>query len=69
VNKPDEERIDAGADVKPGGCCYGDAYASLPAELRPKLAANDDGLRHVTCPKCGLIYWTNRKTDICIHCE
>jgi len=34
VNKPDEERIDAAADVRPGGCCCEDAYASVPAEAK-----------------------------------
>ena len=69
MNKPDEERTDAEADVKPGGCCCGDLYASLPAELRPKPAAKADGLRQVTCPRCGLLYWTNRRTDVCVRCE
>ena len=69
MNKPDEERTDAEADVKPGGCCGGDPYASLPAELRPKAAAKKDGLRQVICPGCGLIYWTNRNTDLCVLCE
>jgi hypothetical protein len=27
------------------------------------------GLRKVKCPACGLEYWTNRKTDLCIECE
>lgn len=27
------------------------------------------GLRKVTCPGCGLVFWTNRNTDLCIECE
>jgi hypothetical protein len=23
----------------------------------------------VTCPGCQLVYWTNRKTDLCAECE
>jgi len=23
----------------------------------------------VTCPGCGLVYWTNRATDLCVECE
>ncbi len=69
MNKPDEARPDAEADVRPGGCSCEDPYASLPAELRPKPAAKNDGLRRVTCPKCGLVYWTNRTTDVCVQCE
>jgi len=69
VNKPDEERNDAEPDVKPGGCSCGDPFASLPADLRPKPPVRDIGLRQVTCPKCGLVYWTNRKMDVCVLCE
>ena len=67
--KPEEQERDADADARPGGCCCGDPYASLPPEMRPKAAAKKDGLRQVTCPSCGLIYWTNRTTDVCVGCE
>ena len=65
----DGNETEAEADVKPGGCCCGDPYASLPAELRPKPAAKNDGLRQATCPGCGMVYWTNRKTDLCLQCK
>lgn len=57
------------AEEKAGGCCCGDPFAGLPAELRPRPAAKPDGLRRVNCPKCGLVYWTNRKTELCMGCE
>ena len=69
MNKPDEETTNVEVDIKWGGCGCGDPYASLPAELRPKPAAKADGLHQVTCPKCGLIYRTNRRTDGCVRCE
>ncbi len=49
--------------------CVQDPYADLPAELRPKPVEKFGGLRKVTCPGCGLVYSTNRKTDLCIQCE
>ena len=64
-----EEMIDDEPNVVPDGCCGGDPYASLPVELRPRPAVKNDGLRQVTCPGCGLIYSSNRKTDLCIRCE
>jgi hypothetical protein len=67
--KPDENNTEANADVKPGGCCCSDPFVGLPPELRPKPAAKNDGLRKVTCPRCGLEYWTNRKTEVCMACE
>jgi small redox-active disulfide protein 2 len=48
--------------------CQRDPFADLPPELRP----HEDtlgGLHQVTCPACGLEYWTNRSTDVCIDCE
>ena len=69
MNKPDDDRGKAEAVLKPGGCCCGDPFAGLPAEMRPKPGAKDDRLRQVTCPGCGLIYWSNRKTDVCVTCE
>lgn len=49
--------------------CVQDPFADLPPELRPKPVQKIGGLRKVTCPGCGLVYWTNRKTDLCIECE
>lgn len=49
--------------------CVTDPYASLPPELRPPPKNTMAGLRKVTCPGCGLVYWTNRTTDLCIDCE
>ena len=49
--------------------CFKDPFADLPAELRPKPVEKLNGLRKVTCPGCELVYWTNRKTDMCIECE
>ena len=49
--------------------CMQDPYAALPPELRPKPEQKLGGLRKVTCPGCGLVYSTNRKTDLCIECE
>jgi hypothetical protein len=49
--------------------CVQDPYADLLAELRPKPEQKIGGLRKVTCPGCGLVYWTNRKIDLCLECE
>ena len=38
-------------------------------ELSPRSKNLMKGLRKVTCPGCGLVYWTNRKTDLCVDCE
>ncbi len=69
MDEPRGDRTGAEAEVKPGGCCCGDPYASLPADLRPMPGAKKDGLGQVTCPGCGLIYWTNRKTGVCVTCK
>ena len=55
----------------PAQCtCVQDPFAELPPELRPRpLGGKNTGLRKVTCPGCGLVYWTNRKTDVCVDCE
>jgi hypothetical protein len=49
--------------------CGQDPFADLPPELRPQRPNTLKGLRKVTCPGCGLKYWTNRNTDVCIDCE
>lgn len=57
-------------DDTPAACsCVRDPFAALPPELRPKPKPTMGGLRKVTCPGCGLSYWTNRATDLCADCE
>lgn len=61
-------------DVTAGGApplctCIQDPFAGLPPELRPKPQPKKSGLRQATCPACGMNYWTNRPTDLCIECE
>ncbi len=52
------------------GCtCFSDPLTSLPPELFPKQKTWKSKFRKVTCPKCGLVYWTNRQTDLCNECE
>ncbi len=46
---------------------YLDSGAALPPELRPRVQKKGS-LRKVTCPGCGLVYWTNRETDLCMEC-
>lgn len=53
----------------PKCACTADPFADLPPELRPPAAPRQDSLRKVSCPRCGLEYWTNRKTDLCMRCE
>lgn len=57
------------AEGAPLCTCAQDPFAALPPELRPSPAPKKGGLRKVTCPGCGLVYWTNRKTDLCPDCE
>lgn len=57
------------AEERPVECiCVKDPFAALPPELRPRPKKNSS-LRKVTCPGCGLVYWTNRETDLCMECE
>ena len=52
------------------GCnCVTDPFAELPPETRPPAKPRMDKLRQVTCPGCGLKYWTNRSTDLCKDCQ
>ncbi len=60
--KPDETELVSCA-------CIQDPFSELPAELRPRQLSWKEGLRKVTCPGCGIKYWTNRKTDLCPNCE
>ncbi len=53
-----------------GPCpCNADPFAGLPPEVRPKPEVRKSDLRQVTCPACGLEYWTNRTTDVCLDCQ
>jgi sulfur carrier protein ThiS len=56
-------------DEQPSCTCNQDPFAALPPELRPRPKNLMRGLRNVTCPGCGLVYWTNRNTDLCVDCE
>ncbi len=49
--------------------CIKDPYADLPPEARPAGPSPMRGLRKVTCPGCGKVYWTNRESDWCFDCE
>ena len=58
------------APGKPPLCtCVKDPLSDLPPDLRPRAKNTMGDLRKVTCPGCGLVYWTNRKTDLCVDCE
>jgi hypothetical protein len=46
----------------------GEGFAELPPEMRPR-PQKKSSLRQVTCPDCGLVYWTNRSIDLCMDCE
>ena len=48
--------------------CLGNGFGALPPELRPR-PKKKSSLRKVTCPGCGLVYSTNRETDLCMDCE
>jgi len=57
------------SEGRPVQCsCMKDTFAALPPELRPRPQRKSN-LRQVTCPGCGLVYWTNRSTDVCMKCE
>lgn len=49
--------------------CHTDPFAALPPEARPRPRPRMGKLRRVTCPGCGLVYWTNRPTDLCAACS
>jgi len=67
---PDLAPEDDAPDNQPAMCsCIQDPFAALPPELRPKSPPKMGGLRKVTCPACGMVYWTNRATDLCMDCE
>ena len=54
---------------QPGCSCLSDPFAELPPEARPPSKPPMGKLRQVTCPGCGLEYWTNRATDLCSACQ
>lgn len=57
-------------DPQPSNCsCVKDPYTDLPSELRPKNRSWKTGFREVTCPSCGLEYWTNMEGDLCMDCQ
>lgn len=57
------------SEGRPVQCtCVKDAFAALPPELWPRQQKKSN-LRQVACPGCGLVYWTNRSTDVCMKCE
>jgi hypothetical protein len=54
--------------ARPAECaCVKDPFSSLPPEMRPR--SRRSSLRQVTCPGCGMVYSTNRETDLCMDCE
>ncbi len=66
MTKPDETDKEAPAAM----CsCMQDPFAGVPPEMILRPAPKKNLLRHVTCPGCGMLYWTNRDTDLCIDCE
>lgn len=68
--EPNLAEQDEPSPAKPSLCaCIQDPFAALPPELRPKAQPRMGGLRKVTCPGCGIAYWTNRATDLCVECE
>lgn len=57
-------------DPQPSNCnCVKDPYADLPPVLRPKNTTWKTGFCQVTCPGCGLEYWTNTESDLCMDCR
>ena len=66
------EEIKDKTEPKPGKAqcsCVTDPFSNLPPELMPRPKNTMGGLRKVTCPACGVRYWTNRDTDLCTDCE
>lgn len=68
-NKHPATETEISSDLPTMCTCVQDPFAALPPELRPKAEPKKGGLRKTTCPGCGLTYWTNRATDLCIDCE
>ena len=55
-------------DPTPLCTCFDGGSVVLPTELQPR-PKKKSSLRKVTCPGCGLVYRTNRATDLCMECE
>jgi len=56
-------------ESRQGPCtCMKDGFAALPPEVRPR-PKKKSSLRKVKCPGCGLTYWTNRDSNLCMDCE
>ena len=56
-------------DSLPKQCtCMQGNLTALPPELWPR-SHKKSGLRKTTCPGCGMVYRTNRATDLCMECE
>lgn len=64
--EPDKKPDDSPPLVCP---CVTDPFKDLPPEARPRLKPRMGKLRQVTCPGCGVKYWTNRSTDLCPDCQ
>lgn len=62
------DRSRTGSSEIENSCCT-NPFAELPPELRPLPAAKKTGLRQATCPQCGLVYLTNRASDVCLGCS
>ena len=67
--KQPEQTKDKAKPALPGCGCGSDPFAGLPPEMRPRPKLNKGNLRQVTCPDCGLKYWTNRSADLCKDCQ
>ena len=67
---PQDQQVEQASQAAPPLCtCAQDPFAGLPPELRLKPKPLGGGLRQTMCPACGLKYWTNRETDVCVVCE
>lgn len=66
--KPEQTKPKVNPAV-PGCSCITDPFADLPPDMRPQPRPTMGKLRQVTCPGCGLSYWTNRSADLCKDCE
>lgn len=49
--------------------CGKELHLDPPPEAGARKAQGKSDLRQITCPACGMPYWTNRRTDLCIDCE
>ncbi|MEW6568621.1 MAG: hypothetical protein AB1449_10745 [Chloroflexota bacterium] len=68
-DRPQDQKGPPAGGELPIRTCVQDPFAGLPPELRPKPQRKVGDLRQVTCPGCGMGYWTNRQTDLCLECE